>query len=181
MQNTFGGMIRAITLLGVLLLSSSGCATLFSGSKESVSINSDPSGATILIDGIEMGRTPATLHVRRAGLGSKTVTLRMPGYQDRSFVLQSTFNAVSLVNVFFWPGFIVDALTGSITKYDPKTYTTTMDRERNAMAEKLGVDHIVYVGELASDITGNLIVPAGAEGLSIAVVDPLLRQAVLLR
>jgi hypothetical protein len=173
-------------LLSVSLISATfvlvGCATVFSGTRENVVINSNPSGALILVDGLEMGTTPATVPLSRPGLGGgKTVTLRLDGYADRSFALQSTFNAVSLVNLLFWPGFIVDALTGAITRYDPSAYSVTMEQERVGMATHLGVDHVVFLNELASDITGQYIVPDGGDGLRIAIIDPITKQAVILK
>jgi hypothetical protein len=40
----------------------------------------------------------------------------------RVMALQRSFDAIGLINIFFWPGFIVDAVTGAITEYDPASY-----------------------------------------------------------
>jgi hypothetical protein len=165
--------------LGVVAaaLSLSACATLFTGTKDTVTFNSTPAGATVLIDGIEVGRTPTTIPLKRPGLSSKTVTLRMQGYQDRTFELQKSFNTVSvlnLTNLFAWG---IDALSGAIYKVDPKTYDMTLER-RTAAAE-LNVDHVALITELERTKTGTIVLPQGAE--SMAVVDPFSKQVIVIR
>lgn len=162
-------------------LALSGCATLFSGTRQNVHIASDPPGATILVDGLEQGVTPTTLRLKKPGLDDTEVTLRMAGYADRTFSLQSEFDMISLLNVFFWPGFLVDAVSGAIQEYDPQSYALTLERSRAGLAASLGVDHVVMEGELARDAAGRMVVPAGAGGLRIAVVDPVTGRAVVLR
>ena len=62
------------------LLAISACGTLFNGGPANVAFNSNPSGATILIDGAERGTTPATLALAKNR--SYNVTFRLPGHQD---------------------------------------------------------------------------------------------------
>ena len=122
--------MRILTLAcAVFLLTvSSGCATLFSGSSDMVTFNSEPAGAEVLIGGITRGRTPVTIPVKRPGFGSTSVTMRMDGHDPVTFQMSSKFNTVSLLNLFVPVGFIVDAVTGSITKYDQVNYTADMSR-----------------------------------------------------
>lgn len=44
--------------------------------------------------------------------------------------MQSGFNGVAILNLFFWPGFIVDAATGTLMKYDIVTYETELEPKR---------------------------------------------------
>jgi hypothetical protein len=53
--------------------------------------------------------------------GGKSVTVRKPGYQDQTVMVNSKFQPVALLDVLFWPGFIVDGATGSLVKIDPAT------------------------------------------------------------
>jgi len=175
MRQTLSGF--AVVLLSAGLV---GCATLFTGTRDNVTISSNPAGALVLVDGLEMGRTPATIPIKR-GFGDKVVTLRMEGQADRTFELQSTFNVATLVNIFFWPGFIVDAATGAMMKYSPVAYNVTMDPVRTGMARTLGVDHVVLLAELPTDAAGRFVIPEGADGLKIAVLDPLAQQAIILK
>ncbi|MGI9175756.1 MAG: PEGA domain-containing protein [Rhodothermales bacterium] len=140
-------------------LLSTGCATLFSGTTDQVTINSDPDGARILVDGLDQGTTPATISVKRPGLGDKQVTLRLDGYQDRTFTLQKGFNTVSIINIFVPVGFIVDIVTGAITKIEPTTYDIQLDR-RSAY----------NLDELERDEAGQFILPA-TDGERMVVRD----------
>jgi hypothetical protein len=151
-----------------MVLSLSACATLFTGTRDTISFNSTPAGATILIDGIEMGKTPATILVKRS-LGDKLVTLKMPGYQDRTFALSKTFNVVSVLNLGSILGWGVDAATGAVFKYDRFSYEMELE-QRTAMAAQLEVDHVMLITELERNEAGDLIFVT-EQGKSIAVID----------
>ena len=90
-----------------------------SGSSQNITITSEPAGAHVKI-AHQSGTTPAVLQVPKGKDYSVEVT---HGTDTRVLPLQRTFDAVSILNIFFWPGFIVDAVTGAITKYDPDTYS----------------------------------------------------------
>jgi hypothetical protein len=99
----------------------SGCATIFTGSNDNITFKSVPEGAKVEINGNSVGRTPVTVPVKRA-LTPPQVMLKLDGYDQRSILLQNGFNGISILNIFFWPGFIVDAATGTLMKYDVVTY-----------------------------------------------------------
>jgi hypothetical protein len=110
-----------------LVLSITGCATVFTGTHDQISISSEPSGAKVVLNGNEMGRTPVTIPVSRT-LGTTTMTLKKQGFEDKSFALQSGFNTIALLDIFLWPTFIVDAATGSIVKYTQTNYNIELDK-----------------------------------------------------
>ena len=58
-----------------------------------------------------------------------TITCSKPGYKQLNTSVGDSFNTTSLVNVLFWPGFIVDAVTGSYKKY-PSHYVVVMEKIR---------------------------------------------------
>ncbi|QIL39926.1 PEGA domain-containing protein [Pedobacter sp. HDW13] len=99
----------------------SGCATVFTGTKQTVQINSSPPAADIEVDGVKVGVTPMAVPLKK-GFTGQTLTLKLDGYESKTFQPQIAFNAVSVVNLLFIPGFIIDAATGSMMKYDPKVY-----------------------------------------------------------
>lgn len=107
-------------LASVLLLTTS-CATVFTGQRETVLIKSNPSGALIEVNGVERGTTPANIELKK-GFNGQVITLSKEGYKKHDFTLSTTFNMVSIVNVLFLPGFIVDAATGAMMKFDPVFY-----------------------------------------------------------
>ena len=104
----------------------SGCATIFSGSNDNITFKSVPEGAKVEINGNSVGRTPVTVPIKRA-LTPPQVTLKLDGYEQRSVIMQNGFNGVSILNILFWPGFIIDAVTGTLMKYDVVTYEAELD------------------------------------------------------
>jgi len=69
---------------------------------------------------------PATVMVNR-GHGTINIDCSKPGYTQLNFAVGNSFNAVTIVNVLFWPGFIVDAASGSMKKY-PSHYVVSMKK-----------------------------------------------------
>lgn len=126
-------MIRMLkTLAGILLffsatmLFSTSCATLFTGTSDRLYFTSNPSGAKVFIDGVEMCQTPCNLNVRRS-IFSKRVQFKLDGYQVRTIMLDQQFNTVSLLNFFgALEGWIVDVATGSIMEYGQKVYNVDL-------------------------------------------------------
>ena len=82
--------MKKIILLSIVVISVfiNGCATILTGSTDIVYFDSDPEGAKILIDGLKVGKTPATLTLKRPGFSDKEVLMQLEGYEDRRFALQ---------------------------------------------------------------------------------------------
>lgn len=113
--------IFTISILGVLIFSTS-CATLLTGSKQRVTIDSNPQGADIIIDGQKLGVTPAKVKVDREFdallAGGKEIQLEKVGYREYGYEMDVNFNFISILNHFnplFWG---IDIATGAVTKYD---------------------------------------------------------------
>jgi hypothetical protein len=104
-------------LIAFLFLS--GCASVAGDNNRMVKVESEPAGATILVDNQPYGVTPAVITLPTYIYGGKTVTLRKKGYQDQAMVVNSRFQPIALLDIFLWPTFIVDAATGDLVKIDP--------------------------------------------------------------
>jgi hypothetical protein len=118
--------IFGILIVGATLFLSS-CATIFTGTKQTVQIDSEPPGAKVLVDGIDRGYTPIGVSLKK-GSDGQMVTLKYEGYKDKSFQPETTFNgvaALNLLNILFWG---IDAATGAVWKYDPKYYKIEMEK-----------------------------------------------------
>jgi hypothetical protein len=83
--------MHALTLLAVLAVSGSGCATIFSGSPKPVDFQSDPSAADVVVNGQRLGTTPVTLELLPER--TYTVTFRKVGYDDVTITLDSHVQA----------------------------------------------------------------------------------------
>ena len=108
------------------------CATLFTGTSEMITIDSNVDGATVKFDGMKMGTTPFNYKVKISFKGM--VTVEAEGYEDERFQLQKSFNAISLINLLALPGLVVtfgiDLATGAINKFDMKGYNIELKKEK---------------------------------------------------
>ena len=123
------------------------CATILSGTSDEITFNSDPGGASIMLDGLKLGKTPATVSIKRPGFGNKEITLKLDGYEDRTFMLQKEFNTMAICNLAGWPGWVIDIITGSVMKYSKRNYDLDLDPKA------------FNLNELEKDQLGRYIVP----------------------
>ena len=99
--------MRNVTLLvlGVLLMYGAGCATVLRGEKQSVKIETDPSGATAIVDGV-VYTTPATVPLKRKE--DHKISIGLAGYRTTNFTIRSTWDGASL------PGFLAPGGSASL-------------------------------------------------------------------
>lgn len=132
--------LSTITLT-VLILFMTSCATLFTGTKDRITFNSNPPGATIYLDGIELCRTPCTTYIKRS-IADTYVEFKLDGYDTRLIKLSKEFNIVSVINLGNLFGWGIDALSGSVMKYDRKSYDITLDNKQTSIINptKINID-----------------------------------------
>lgn len=131
-------MLKRICLF-FCVLALSGCATIFTGSTSNVQLRvvdadtnellkdvkcsiTDNEGSVYLVSG-----NPGSVIVNK-GKGVLRVDCKKPGYVQQNIGISQNINGVTFVNVLFWPGFIVDAVSGSMHKY-PAHATIQMKTE----------------------------------------------------
>lgn len=114
--------MKKITLFAIIAFSFSSCATLFTGSKQSITFSGiegtriyDATSNTKLAE-IGSDKT-ATVSIKKK-MSDKQLLAKKEGYKTLPLLLESTFNTTSLWNILFWPGFIVDLGTGQMNKWD---------------------------------------------------------------
>jgi len=127
----------------VCAFTGSGCATIVAGGPDAVFISSTPTGATVTIDGAQVGVTPMTAMVRR---NSQMVTFSKAGYQDISLPVQKDFNAWVLGNLLipygFFIGLIVDGVAGNFSKVSGNLMVTLPKTESGSSQGQNGPDSI---------------------------------------
>lgn len=98
----------------------SGCATILSGSNQEISIDSEPSGASLTLNNNAVGSTPwsGTVPKKR----SLTVVLDKAGYEKSVTSIMADFNPISLVSILFWDLGTTDYVTGAMWEYNPNNY-----------------------------------------------------------
>jgi len=121
----------AIAPLICLQLLTAGCATLTKGSSQTVTVNTDPTGAvcTLTREGKTIAiinPTPGSMPVEKAG-DNISVICKKQGYQDAAGTLASEFQEMTFGNILFGGliGLAVDAASGALNNY-PEMVTITM-------------------------------------------------------
>ena len=127
-----GKIPRTLTLLVccVLTLSFIGCATLFKAKSRTVSLDSDPQGAEIYINGNRMGRTPMPMNL--SNLKTVTVTFKKEGYEDKTYII-NTKVGTGWVILDCLGGFIpviIDAVTENWYNLDTSEVKVLLDVKR---------------------------------------------------
>jgi hypothetical protein len=114
--------MRPCCVLLLLLAAGSGCATIFSSSRQNVVFSSNPARAEVLVDGARIGVTPLTWSFDRDTFATHVITMRGPGLEPARFQLQKSLNGVAIFNLtsgLFW---VTDAATGALIQYSPSAY-----------------------------------------------------------
>lgn len=119
--------------IGILALTAllGGCATVVSGTTQTIGVKTDPEGADCQFSrkGVLVGRvypTPGTMQVEK-NYESVSVLCRKEGFDDTTGVIGSEFQAATLGNILLGGviGVVVDAASGAMTKY-PEAVTFTL-------------------------------------------------------
>ena len=137
-----------------VLVAAPGCATIIQGEHQSVPFNTDPSGAIVVVDGIEMGQTPTVLSLKRGE--DHEVVLQRDGYRDVTLRLDKDFDFVPAVvgNVFSFGllGFAVDYVSGAAYDLTPEQITRTLEAQGAALVPSDDPDQITVVLLAVEDV-----------------------------
>lgn len=109
-----GFSLSVLSIAGLFLFSS--CATLFSSNTVTVQMQSEPPGAQYQI-GPFSGKTPDSIAIPKKSIPD-FATFELPGYERKTVPIESGITGVFWVNVLFWPGMIVDIVTGDYKTLD---------------------------------------------------------------
>ena len=107
----------------------SSCATILTGTRDTIRFDSNPKGAIVYLDGLEVCKTPCSTSVKRS-ISEKFAEIKLDGYETRVITLDRKFNAVSIINLTGILGWGIDAATGALMKYDRKGYDIKLDKEK---------------------------------------------------
>ena len=109
-----------LAVIAAVFSAVSGCATIAQSTRignsvgsDLVAITSKPSGATVHIDGVQVGVTPLTITVSPR---AKVITFAKDGYSAVTIPIPKDWNGWAIANVLWIPGVVVDAVTGNIRK-----------------------------------------------------------------
>lgn len=126
-------MLRCLAV--VLLALSSGCATMFSGSTDSMTFDSVPQGASVTVDGNLLGKTPLKVELERR-TDSSVAVFKLEGYAPRTVTLTRGITGAAFLNLAFicttfgatsWG---IDAATGKLLSYSPRSYVIELEQAK---------------------------------------------------
>ena len=109
--------------------------TVFTKSRQTVTFTGEAGtklyDATSNVKIAEISDGGSTTVKMKKKLADKTIIAKKSGYKDTPFIIESEFNAKSLWNILFWPGFLIDLGTGKINKYDPVIYNVELEKQED--------------------------------------------------
>lgn len=127
-------MNRARLVYGlVLALTVAGCATILSGTSQTISVNSNVDGAEVYLDGSLLGTTPLTATVQRPKQDG-TLRVEAEGYRSYQQVWSKTINTMFWVNILSGGtlGSSTDYSTGAMYAYEPATLMVSLQPENQS-------------------------------------------------
>ncbi|OAI48706.1 hypothetical protein AYO43_11105 [Nitrospira sp. SCGC AG-212-E16] len=135
--------LPAIFALLVTPMLALGCASIIEGKSQAVTFNSEPAGAQIVINGIPMGVTPATISLRKSDYDNATVQFKKEGYHDQQASLHTK------VTGWFWGNILsgglfgssTDAISGAMWEYSPDKYFVTMPPVTASIGEMVRLNY----------------------------------------
>lgn len=127
-------------IIPALLLCS--CATIVNGTYQKISVSSTPTGASVTVDGVNVGGTPVILELKRKD--DHMVRLTMDGYQPFEMPITCSVSGWVWGNILFGGliGLAVDAGTGGMYKLTPEQIHAQMG---NAGTGTVVQDGDIYV------------------------------------
>lgn len=114
-------IVNTLLAFSLVIFSSAsfGFATIISGKTQTITVDSQPQGAEVIVDGAMMGHTPVSFTLQKGV--KQNITIKKDGYSTVSRELTKSLDPVALLNIF-WDLSTTDALTGSLQEYSPNSY-----------------------------------------------------------
>ena len=116
------------------------CATVLSGTSQTINVKVIDSASSEMLNGfscvlldasgadLTFNQNPVKLKIKQGpSLDHMKITCTKQGYTQLNTSVGTSFNSVSLFNLFFLPGFIVDFATGAYKKV-PSHYVVSMQK-----------------------------------------------------
>ena len=112
------------------ILSLSSCATIFKGTSEEVSFNSEPQKAEVWVNGTKRGETPLALKLESKR--TYTIEFRKEGFESKSHTITNHVGAGWIILDVFagLVGVIVDAATGAWYSLDQKNVNAILEKQQ---------------------------------------------------
>ncbi|MBL7998750.1 MAG: hypothetical protein JNL32_08955 [Candidatus Kapabacteria bacterium] len=129
-------IMRVFTILTIaasIALFHQGCATILSGTSDTITIDSRPSSAIFIVKlkmgdaEVLSGTTPAVISLERKY--EYRISIKMPGYKDKTIFIDQQPNGWALANICcnLYIGGAIDYLTGALWRLSPTRVSVSME------------------------------------------------------
>lgn len=124
--------MKKFLFLPLMLLSA--CGTIFSGTQQSITVNSNITEAKVYINGMPVCSTPCAVDVKRSQ-SNVFIMLKKDGYENVTAVLSSQINPVSIINLSSLYSWTTDFLSNGVWRYAPDAVYVEMEKSNMTKAE----------------------------------------------
>src|SRR5215471_14546738 len=121
--------MKSLFVAGVIAVGSllGGCATIINGSSQKLAVDSNVKGATVLLNGQPLGKTPLLTEIKRGKEGAK-LAVQADGFQPYEVTLNRKMSGAFFGNILSGGllGSSTDSSTGAMYEYEPGTYFASL-------------------------------------------------------
>lgn len=148
-------LVRLLTLAACGMVA--GCATIASGTTQSISVSTNIEDADVFLDGVLIGQTPFTGIVKK---NQSQLRIEADGYRTETLELSKSLDPVFWGNIIIGGtiGSITDFATGAAYQYAPAAYQVDLQRSDQSDDEfqaevELRKFSMVYIDEISRDVS----------------------------
>ena len=126
--------VVSILLAVSLAWVTSGCATIVHGNRQTVTINSEPEGASVKVDGLK-GKTPFSASLARNN--DYVVSIKKAGYQEEQIQITKSFSGLSIIGNILWllVGVVIDFASGAAYNLSPTKIDVELEKAEKEAVE----------------------------------------------
>lgn len=115
-----------VIAIAIAIAAVSGCASIVSGTDQTLTFNSEPDGATVTVAGKIVGKTPLSVQIDKGK--NQSLTFEKEGYKTFTTQLSTTMDG------WFWGNIVIggflgsttDGVSGAINEFSPDQYFVTL-------------------------------------------------------
>ncbi len=122
-------------MVGAFMLT--GCATIFSGSSAKIPFETDgPDDTEFTITSVQTGertvRKGNRFVVELKRNADYQVSVQAQGYKGQDVLVGRSFNMLTILNILFWPGLLVDFATGAMYQPDKERVYVRLEKAKSS-------------------------------------------------
>lgn len=152
------GLLAVTTILCVSFFS--GCASIVSGTDQTVTFNSEPDGATVTVSGLVVGKTPVSVPLDKGQ--KQSLTFEKDGYKTYTTQLSTSLNGWFWGNILFVGllGSTTDGVSGAMHEFSPDQYFVTLTAKESkglssSKPRKLKEMFVLFGADIRSELSKN--------------------------